>query len=75
MSNRQFKMAAAGDDSTEVCVIPENQHCGEVADIQKAELAPGGSLLGCLSVRGRLVLWDPADREASPAPVDGSFSE
>lgn len=68
-------MAAAGDDSTEVCVIPENQHCGEVADIQKAELAPGGSLLGCLSVRGRLLLWDPADREAPPAPVDGSFSE
>lgn len=68
-------MAAAGDDSTEVCVIPKNQHCGEVADIQKAELVPGGSLLGCLSVRGKLVLWDPADREALPSPVDGSFSE
>lgn len=68
-------MAAVEDDSTEVCVIPENQHCGPVADIRKAELAPRGSLLGCLSVRGQLVLWDPADREAPPAPVDGSFSE
>lgn len=68
-------MAAAGGDSTEVRVIPENRHCREVADIQKAELAPGGSLLGCLSVRGRLELWDLADREAAPAPVEGSFSE
>lgn len=61
--------------STEVLVIPENQHCGQVADIQKAELAPGGSLLGCLEVRGRLVVWDPADREAPPAAVDGRFTE
>lgn len=65
-------MAAA---STEVCVLPENRHCGEVADIQKAKLAPGGTLLGSLSVQGRLVLWNPADREASPAAVDGVFSE
>uniref|UniRef100_A0A3Q3EM06 SPG11 vesicle trafficking associated, spatacsin n=1 Tax=Labrus bergylta TaxID=56723 RepID=A0A3Q3EM06_9LABR len=41
-------------DSIEVCVIPENQHCGKVADVLKAELAPGGSLLGCLEVQGRL---------------------
>lgn len=68
-------MAASGGDSTEVCVIPEKQLCREVADIQKAEVAPGGSLLGCLRVRGRLELWDLADREAAPAPVDGSFSE
>lgn len=61
--------------STEVFVIPENQHCGQVADIQKAELAPGGSLLGCLGVGGRLVVWDPADREAPPAAVDGSYTE
>lgn len=59
----------------EVCVIPENQHCGRVADVQKAELAPGGSLLGCLDVGGRLRVWDPADREASPAAVDGCCSE
>uniref|UniRef100_A0A3Q3XKL6 Spatacsin C-terminal domain-containing protein n=1 Tax=Mola mola TaxID=94237 RepID=A0A3Q3XKL6_MOLML len=57
--------------STEVCVIPENPHCVDVAEVQKAELAPGGSLLGCLGVGGRLVVWDPADREASPAAVDG----
>lgn len=68
-------MAATGDASTEVCVLPENQHCGEVADILKAQLTPGGSLLGCLSVRGRLELWDPADRESSAATVEGSFSE
>lgn len=68
-------MVGPGEPSTEVCVIPENLHCGQVADLRKAELAPGGSLLGCLGVRGRLVLWDPADRDAAPAPVDGSFSE
>lgn len=56
-------------------MIPENQHCGDVADVRKAELAPGGSLLGCLGVRGQLVVWDPADREASPAAVEGSYRE
>lgn len=61
--------------STEVCVIPESPHCGRLADIHKAELAPGGSLLGCLGVRGRLVVWDPADREARPAAVDGCYTE
>ncbi|TDH09875.1 hypothetical protein EPR50_G00092640 [Perca flavescens] len=61
--------------SIEVCVIPENQHCGEVADIQKAELAPGGSLLGCLELRGRLVVWNPADRDAPPAAADGSYAD
>ena len=61
--------------STEVCVIPENQHCGPVPDIQRAQLAPGGSLLACLEARGRLVVWDPADREAPPAVEDESCSE
>ncbi|TKS65755.1 Spatacsin Colorectal carcinoma-associated protein [Collichthys lucidus] len=61
--------------STEVCVIPENRQCGEVADIRRAEFAPGGSLLGCLGVSGRLVLWDPADREAPPAAVDGCYTD
>ncbi|XP_070763386.1 spatacsin [Enoplosus armatus] len=63
------------NNSIEVSVIPENQHCGEVADIQKAELAPGGSLLGCLGVTGRLVVWDPADREAPSAAVDGCYTD
>lgn len=62
-------------NSLEVAVIPENQHCGDVADIQKAELAPGGSLLGCLGVQGRLVMWNPADREVPPAAVDGCYRE
>ncbi|KAL7401647.1 hypothetical protein ABVT39_002603 [Epinephelus coioides] len=62
-------------NSIEVCVIPENHHCGDVADIQKAELAPGGSLLGCLGVQGRLVVWDPADTEAPPATVDGCYTD
>uniref|UniRef100_UPI0037E77A2A spatacsin n=1 Tax=Semicossyphus pulcher TaxID=241346 RepID=UPI0037E77A2A len=62
-------------NSIEVCVIPENQHCGQVADILKAELAPGGSLLGCLEVQGRLVVWDPADKEAPPAAVDGCYTD
>ncbi|XP_078112486.1 spatacsin isoform X1 [Sander vitreus] len=61
--------------SIEVSVIPENQHCGEVADIQKAELAPAGSLLGCLGLRGRLVVWNPTDRDASPAAVDGCYAD
>ncbi|XP_041852171.1 spatacsin isoform X2 [Melanotaenia boesemani] len=62
-----------GSNSVEVVVIPENQHCREVRDIQKAELCPGSSLLGCLAVQGLLVVWDPADREAPPAAVDGTF--
>ncbi|KAM9854856.1 spatacsin [Aulostomus maculatus] len=62
-----------GRPPVEVAVIPENQHCGAVADIQKVQLAPGGSLLGCLEVRGRLVVWDPADREALPSTVDGGY--
>ncbi|XP_075941335.1 spatacsin isoform X3 [Anarhichas minor] len=61
--------------SLEVCVIPENQHCGGVPDLRRAELAPGGSLLGCLGVRGRLVVWNPADREAPPATVDGLYAD
>ncbi|XP_040893537.1 spatacsin isoform X2 [Toxotes jaculatrix] len=63
------------NNSIAVAVIPENQNCGEVADILKAELAPGGSLLGCLRDRGRLVVWDPADREAALAAVDGSYRD
>lgn len=59
----------------EVCVIPENCQCGPVADIRKAELAPGGSLLCCLSAGGGLRLWDPADRETRPFAVDGYYSE
>lgn len=61
--------------SIEVAVIPENQHCGPVADIHRAQLGPGGSLLGCLGLRGRLEVWDPADRDAAPAAVDGGCSE
>jgi len=61
--------------SLEVCVIPENRHCGGVTDIRRAALAPGGSLLGCLGLRGRLVVWNPADREAPPAAVDGCYVE
>ncbi|XP_069570605.1 spatacsin [Brachyistius frenatus] len=59
----------------EVAVIPENQHCGGVADIRKAGLAPGGSLLGCLRAGGQLVVWDPADMKAPPAAVDGSYGD
>ncbi|XP_056272671.1 spatacsin isoform X1 [Pseudoliparis swirei] len=61
--------------SLEVCVIPENRHCGGVTDIRRAALAPGGSLLGCLGLRGRLVVWNPADREAPPAAVDGCYAD
>ncbi|XP_026166506.1 spatacsin [Mastacembelus armatus] len=63
------------DSSIEVAVIPENHHFGALPDIQKAELAPGGSLLGLLGVQGRLVVWDPADRESPPATVDGSYRD
>lgn len=59
----------------EVAVIRENQRWGDVADIQKAEHAPGGALLGCLSFQGRLVVVDPADREAPPAKVDGCYKD
>ncbi|XP_028287766.1 spatacsin isoform X2 [Parambassis ranga] len=63
------------NNSIEVAVIPENQNCGDVADIQKAELAPGSSLLGCLDVRGELVVWDPADGETLPAAVEGCYKD
>ncbi|XP_014827914.1 PREDICTED: spatacsin isoform X1 [Poecilia mexicana] len=62
-----------GQNSIEVLVIPENQHCGQLADIQKAELCPAGSLLCCLGVSGQLLVWDPGDREAPPAASDGCF--
>ncbi|XP_041651089.1 spatacsin [Cheilinus undulatus] len=61
--------------SIQVCVIPENQHCGQVADILRAQSAPGSSLLGCLDRKGRLVVLDPADREAPPAEVDGCWAD
>ncbi|KAG7453684.1 spatacsin isoform X3 [Solea senegalensis] len=68
---------------TVVAVIPGNQRGAAVADIRRAELAPGsGSVLGCvLGLRGggggggRLVVWDAADREAPPAAVDDSCSD
>ncbi|KAM3870218.1 spatacsin [Diretmus argenteus] len=62
-------------DSIEVCVIPEHRQCGDVGGIQKAELAPGGSLLCCLGARGLLLVWDPADRDAPPATLDGSYTD
>ncbi|XP_037306899.2 spatacsin isoform X2 [Pungitius pungitius] len=61
--------------SIEVCVIPQNQHSGPVADIQRAEMAPGGSLLGSLGAGGRLKVWDPADRDAPPATLDGCYAD
>lgn len=70
-----FVRYVIGATMLEVCVIPENSHCGPVADIRKAELAAGGSLLCCLSADGGLRLWDPADREARPFAVDGHYSE
>uniref|UniRef100_A0A3B5L9T1 Spatacsin C-terminal domain-containing protein n=1 Tax=Xiphophorus couchianus TaxID=32473 RepID=A0A3B5L9T1_9TELE len=62
-----------GQNSIEVLVIPENQRCGQLADIQKAELCPAGSLLCCLGVSGQLLVWDPGDRGAPPAASDGCF--
>lgn len=59
----------------EVTVIPGNPNCGEIADVLKAELAPGSSLLARLEVQGKLVVWDPADREAPPATLDGCYRE
>ncbi|XP_076027828.1 spatacsin isoform X2 [Genypterus blacodes] len=59
----------------EVSVVPGNPNCGEVAEVLKAELAPGGSLLACMGVQGRLVVWDPADREAPPTTLDGFYSD
>ncbi|XP_029992662.1 spatacsin [Sphaeramia orbicularis] len=61
--------------SIEVAVVPQNQLWGQTVDLQKAELAPGGSLLGCLGPSGRLVVWDPTDTQACPAPLDGSYTD
>ncbi|KAM8891916.1 spatacsin isoform 5-T5 [Spinachia spinachia] len=66
---------AAEGGSIEVCVVPENQHCGPVADVQRAEMAPGGALLGSLGAGGRLKVWDPADRDAAPATLDGCYAD
>ncbi|XP_068595308.1 spatacsin [Brachionichthys hirsutus] len=66
---------ADGRSSMEVCVIPENRRCPELALTRKAQLAPGVSLLGCLGLGGGLLVWDPADRDARPAAVDGSYSD
>ncbi|XP_061578291.1 spatacsin isoform X2 [Cololabis saira] len=59
--------------SMEVMVVPENQRCGAVGDIQKAELSPGGSLLACLRLGGRLEAWAPADRDNPAAAAQGTF--
>ncbi|KAM9376936.1 spatacsin isoform 2-T2 [Pholidichthys leucotaenia] len=61
--------------SIAVALIPENPHCGAVGDIQKAQLAPGGSLLGCLRAPGSLEVWNTADRDAPPATVDGCYRD
>ncbi|XP_034031424.1 LOW QUALITY PROTEIN: spatacsin [Thalassophryne amazonica] len=68
-------MLDSDSSSMEVAVIPENQQCGRLADVLKAEFAPGGSLLACLELRGRLEVWDPADREAAPATADGYYGD
>lgn len=62
-------------DALEVAVIPENPLCGRVADILRAELAPGASLLGWLSHSGSLKIWDPADTEAKPVQLEGHFRD
>uniref|UniRef100_A0A3Q1GBL6 SPG11 vesicle trafficking associated, spatacsin n=1 Tax=Acanthochromis polyacanthus TaxID=80966 RepID=A0A3Q1GBL6_9TELE len=63
------------NSSIEVAVITEKQECIEVADILKAELAPGASLLSCLGVQGQLVLWNPTDRQTTPTQVEGCYGE
>ncbi|KAM6937910.1 LOW QUALITY PROTEIN: spatacsin [Xenentodon cancila] len=59
--------------SMEVIVVPEDQRCGAVWDIQKAELSPAGSLLACLRLGGRLEAWAPADRDTPVAAAEGTF--
>ncbi|XP_024137171.1 spatacsin isoform X1 [Oryzias melastigma] len=59
--------------SMEVAVYPETPSCGEVADIQKAELCAAGSLLGCLRAGGRLAVWDPSNKDTPPAAAEGCF--
>ncbi|XP_077424226.1 spatacsin isoform X2 [Vanacampus margaritifer] len=60
----------------EVALLPGKQHWREVGDVLKAQLAPGdGALLGCLELDGTLVLWDPADEEAAPVKLDGSYQD
>lgn len=61
--------------SMEVVVYPETPFRGGVADIQKAELCAGGSLLGCLRVGGRLAVWDPSNKDAPPVAAEGCFVE
>nr|XP_057931633.1 spatacsin isoform X2 [Doryrhamphus excisus] len=61
--------------SIEVALIPENQHCREVADVLKAQLAPGEALLGSLELSGTLVVWDPANREVAPVTIDGCYQD
>ncbi|XP_051808302.1 LOW QUALITY PROTEIN: spatacsin [Acanthochromis polyacanthus] len=63
------------NSSIEVAVITEKQECIEVADILKAELAPGASLLSCLGVQGQLVLWNPTDRQTTPTQVEGCYGD
>ncbi|XP_061620958.1 spatacsin isoform X2 [Phyllopteryx taeniolatus] len=59
----------------EVALLPGKRHWREVADVVKAQLAPGGTLLGCLELDGTLVLWDPADEEAAPVLLDGCYQD
>ncbi|XP_054633322.1 spatacsin [Dunckerocampus dactyliophorus] len=59
----------------EVALIPENQHCREVADVLKAQLAPSETLLGCLELGGTLMVWDPANREVTPVTIDGCYQD
>ncbi|XP_029909066.1 spatacsin isoform X2 [Myripristis murdjan] len=61
--------------SIEVAVIPGSGRCEEVGAVRRAELAPAGSLLCALELRGGLRLWDPADSDAPPATLDGRYSD
>ncbi|KAK7891255.1 hypothetical protein WMY93_023218 [Mugilogobius chulae] len=62
-------------DGLEVAVIPENRLCARAGDIQRASVAPGAPLLGCVDVNGTLELWDPADREGKPGRAEGQFRD
>ncbi|XP_061669465.1 spatacsin isoform X2 [Syngnathoides biaculeatus] len=59
----------------EVVLLPGKRHWREVADVVKAQLAPGGTWLGCLELDGTLVLWDPAEEEAAPVLLDGLYQD
>ncbi|KAM8860537.1 spatacsin [Synchiropus picturatus] len=63
------------DQSVQVALVPENRYSGPVADLQKAQLSPGGSLLCSLEVGGGLSVWDPRSSGTSPARAEGVFSD